>query len=152
MNILIDTKEKIPYTFSSFATSAEFIHTNVHTGDYTIKGLEDIICIERKKNVAELAGNVTQPRFIKELKRMSEIKHSFLLLEFSYFDIDIYPEGSDLPKKVRRKLKIKGPYIMSFLANIPFQYGVHIYMCGNRDYAEHTTYKLLEKAYKHYGN
>ena len=158
MKILIDTKEQLPYDFSSCITASEvlstsgksFIHENVKTGDYTIRGMEDIICIERKKSVAELAGNSTEARFKRELERMSKIKHSFLVLEFSYFDIDIYPEGSDIPKSKWKKLKIKGPFIMGFLASIQLEYGINVLMCGNRRYAEFNTYKLLERVWKKY--
>ena len=152
MEILIDTKEQLPYDFSSciMASSNTLIHENVKTGDYTVRGMDDLICIERKKSVAELAGNSTEARFKRELERMSKIKHSFLMLEFSYFDIDIYPEGSDIPKSKWKKLKIKGPFIMGFLASIQLEYGINVLMCGNRDYAEFNTYKLLEKTWKKY--
>lgn len=43
----------------------------------------DELCIERKNSVSELAGNIKEKdeRFFKELNRMINIKHCYLLIE-----------------------------------------------------------------------
>lgn len=48
----------------------------------------DEICIERKNSVNELAGNIKEKdeRFFKELNRMINIKHTYLLIEDDKMD------------------------------------------------------------------
>lgn len=56
-------------------------------GDYTIKGYEDIIRIERKMGFAELFGNMTpldhKERFEREMEKLRDIKHKYILVETS---------------------------------------------------------------------
>lgn len=48
----------------------------------------DELCVERKNSVDELAGNIKErdERFFKELNRMINIKHCYLLIEDSRLD------------------------------------------------------------------
>lgn len=146
MKILVDTREKIPWTFAS--TQSEVEKRKLDTGDYTLEGLEDVLCIERKKSVAELAGNVTDGRFTKELLRISSFKYAFLILEFDYRHIDMFPEGSDIPKYLKKKVRVKGNFIIKRLSNIAIDYGIHILPCTNTQYAEHVAYSLMKRVYE----
>ncbi len=52
------------------------------TGDYSIVGYEDILCIERKESYAELWGNYAErDRFQDQMQRMSTIKHRLVIIE-----------------------------------------------------------------------
>jgi len=62
--------------------------SNLDTGDYTIKGYEDIFVIERKNDLSELWVNYGEPRdedglnrFEREMKRMLAIKYRFIIVE-----------------------------------------------------------------------
>ncbi len=145
MQIIIDTREKYPWLFES--TSASVISQKLDTGDYSIEGLEDLLCIERKRNVAELAGNITTARFKNELERMSQFKYKFLILEFDYRHIDDFPAGSDIPRRVRHKLKVKGPFIIKFLSSIMCDYHINVLLCSNTKYAEHIAYSIIREVY-----
>ena len=145
MQIIVDTREKYPWGFES--TSASIISQKLDTGDYTIEGMENLLCIERKRTVAELAGNITKARFKDELERMAEFKYKFLILEFDYRHIDDFPEGSEIPKRIRYKLKVKGPFIIRFLSNIMCQYNIHVLPCGNTQYAEYVAYGIMKEIY-----
>lgn len=48
----------------------------------------DELCIERKKSIGELAGNIKEKdeRFFKELNRMINIKNTYLLIENNCVD------------------------------------------------------------------
>ena len=81
MRIIVDTKEKIPWKFDQLY-NVEVMYRHLITGDYSIDGYENVLCIERKKSVLEIAVNITQKRFWNELVRMSKIKHRFIILEF----------------------------------------------------------------------
>src|SRR5690606_29560670 len=55
------------------------------TGDYSIMGLEDKLCIERKNGFSELFGNYSpkdhRERFEREMERMMEVPHRYILIE-----------------------------------------------------------------------
>ena len=60
--IIKDTREKQGYTFQPSKTQYHvckgMVSRKLDTGDYSLEGLEDKICIERKASVVELANNV----------------------------------------------------------------------------------------------
>ena len=75
MRILIDSREKKPW---HFAGHQHFVAT-LQTGDYSLDGhATNGICIERKQDVAEIAGNLSDPeklrRFSAEFLRMSTFR------------------------------------------------------------------------------
>ena len=143
-NIIVDTREQTPWTFSS-ASVGEIKHQKLDTGDYSIEGLEDVLCIERKKSVAEIAGNVTDKRFTRELERMAKFRFKFLILEFDYYSIDIFPQGSGIPKPQQAKIKISGSYIMKVLSEIQTKYDIHVVTCMNDKYAEHVAINIMKR-------
>jgi len=147
MHIIIDTREKKPWFFSGVETT----RAKLDTGDYSLAGLEDKLCIERKQNVSELAENVCQARFEKELKRMEEIPHSFLILEFSIDDIMAYPQGSNVPKRMWSKLKTKGPFIMRRISELCIEHDVNVIFAGDVDNAAMFSMKLMKRITEKYG-
>ena len=102
--IIKDTREQDGYTFESsssrYHTCNGMISRKLDTGDYSIEGLEDKLCIERKASVVEFANNVghDQVRFLKEIERMKDFRYKFLVLEFSLTDLMKFPEGSSIPE------------------------------------------------------
>lgn len=108
------------------------IERKLDTGDYSIDGLEDILCIERKASVSEIAANLVDKRFDRELDRMESFKHKFLILEFSVEDIKKYPEGSEVPKKAWSSLRVKGNFIIKRLAEIQVNRKIPVVPCGDK--------------------
>ena len=106
--IIIDTREQQPWTFSSYVTASQ----KLDTGDYSIEGLEHLLCIERKKSASEFANNIIESRFKDVIMRMSNMKYSFLLLEFDLEDLLVYPIGSTVPKKMWDKIKISPAFLV----------------------------------------
>lgn len=145
--IIIDSREKRPYTFET-----PYEVCKLDTGDYSLRGYEAVFTVDRKATVSELAGNLTTKRFKNELERMAKIPHSFLLLEFSFDDILRFPYGSDIPRKRWRYLKVKAPFIISALSTISIKYGVHVIYAGNRDNARDILLNLLKNFGRQNGN
>lgn len=139
--ILVDTREKNPYVFDE-----ETLTVKLDTGDYTLKGYEGLLAVDRKASVSELAHNLIEPRFKAELERLSQIKHSYLLLEFSLEDVVRYPVGSDIPKRRWRFIRIKPSFILSALSKITIKYGVHVILAGNRSNAKNMLDHILKHA------
>lgn len=145
--IKIDTREKVGmWGWDDYETEI----CTIKTGDYTIESLEDKLVLERKKTVSELAGNVTKPRFLAEIKRMEEYAHRFLILEFSVDDLMMFPVGSDIPKRKWNDIRIRGPYILSFLTNIQLYSGVNVIFAGDKDNAEMIALNIMQKVYAKY--
>lgn len=139
--IIVDTREQQPWTFENYATA----HKKLDTGDYSIEGLQHLLCIERKKSVSEFANNIVESRFQDVVMRMSQLKYSFLLLEFSLHDILIYPVGSTVPKKMWDKIKITPAFLMKHILELQLQHNIKVYFCGNSSNAEKMAEFILKK-------
>lgn len=132
--VIKDTREQDGYYFNKFNTCAGMIEHKLDTGDYTIQGLEDKICIERKGCVEELAVNLGQKKhaFLDEIARMSAFQHKFLILEFSLEDLIKFPDETRIPIKNKASLKITGKYMLKCLFEFELYNDVHILFCGNK--------------------
>lgn len=145
--IIVDTREQYAYEFGYHTTSRE----KLDTGDYSIKGLEDIVTIERKQSVSEIANNITTPRFTNELERMRPIAHKFLLCEFNLEDIFQFPVGSDIPKRLWEKLRVSNNYILKFLIEkVMLEYEVQVIFAGDSTNGEKIASRILNKIYAKY--
>ena len=84
--IIIDTREQNPLPFDDLhiagVKSIPSERGTLHTGDYSIKGLENICCWERKA-IGDLYGTVVgdHARFKRELERMRDYKYKWLVIE-----------------------------------------------------------------------
>jgi ERCC4-type nuclease len=141
--IIVDTREQKPWSFAGHATA----HSKLDTGDYSIQGLENILAIERKRNVAEIANNITEKRFKDVIDRLSKIKYSYLLLEFDMQDIMTYPIGSDIPRRLWSKIRISPAYILKHLVDLQVDHNIKILLCGSASNAEKIAFSLMRKIY-----
>ncbi len=136
----------MPWEFGFHTTSRR----KLDTGDYSIEGMEHLLCIERKRSVSEIANNITEKRFKDVLDRMNQIPHSFILLEFDLEDVYQFPIGSDIPKKLWDKMRITNKYILKYLTSIQLNYNIHIIYCGDSDNAEKMAVQLMKRVYEKY--
>lgn len=145
MLILRDTREQNPWEF----TNAEV--ASLKTGDYTIRGLEDKICVERKGCVEELAGNLGREfeRFKRELERMKAFTHRFIVCEFPFLDVATYPHSCS-SRKAREAAKISGRFLVKRLTELQVQYDVHIMFFDSRDEAVMYVESLMKRVYEQY--
>jgi len=139
--IIIDTREQQPWRFEQYVTA----NRKLDTGDYSIEGLEDILCIERKKSVCEIANNITESRFIDVVERMSVYKYAFLLLEFNLEQVLNYPVGSNLPRKLWDKVKISPAFIVKHILELQLNHNIKIIFCGSASDAEKMAEYILKK-------
>lgn len=146
--IIVDTREQKPWTFDEYATA----HHKLDTGDYSIEGLQDIVAIERKRNVAEVANNITESRFQDVIDRLKQIKYPFVLLEFNLDDVMRYPIGSTIPKKLWSKIRITPNFIIKHLLDLELEHNIKIIFCGNPSNAEKMALNILKRIYKKENN
>lgn len=131
--ILRDTREKQGWDFPRDTLCLGVEDTALKTGDYTIKNYEDLICIERKKCVSEIAANIGKykKRFEAEMRRIEKIRHRYIICEFSLQDIIDYPKNSNIPKSRRDNMVISGKYVLKCLIEYQLEYGVQVIFCDN---------------------
>lgn len=142
--IIIDTREQKPWEFSNHATA----NHKLDTGDYSIQGLENILAIERKRNISEFANNITESRFIDVVDRLSKTKYSFILFEFDMKDVMNYPIGSNIPKRLWNKIRISPAFIIKHIVDLQVEHNIKIIFCGNSTNAEKIALSLMRKIYK----
>lgn len=148
-NVIRDTQEKKNFwTFANYAEVEQVIDCHLPTGDYTIEGLEDNLCIERKHNISELAKNITEARFERELKRMQDFYYPYLILEFGLDDVYNYPFVDSVHPIAKKKAKIRGPYIFKKLAEMTADYQIHLIPCGHPKYAENMVISIMKRVYE----
>ena len=144
MKIIVDTREKHPWTFES-CTGIEIAYNKLDTGDYALEGYLDKCCIERKETVSELAGNITKQRFWNEMNRMKVFKWKFLVLEFGLQHIIDFPDNLSLKPSIRKKIQIRGPFIIRELTRIQTEYDIHVLYCHHRIYAEKQVISIFKR-------
>lgn len=123
--IVRDSREQQGWEFDNMVIKG------LKTGDYSLEGYEKTFVIERKGSVKEFYSNLIQDRFENELKRLEEYEFPFILLEFDFDKLMLFPEGSGIPRYVWPKLKIKPKYLIRRLAELQTQYKTKILFVGN---------------------
>jgi ERCC4-type nuclease len=85
LTAIVDTREQKPWHLNMKMEKAALA-----TGDYTIKGLESYVCVERK-SLSDLVMCVgrERERFEKEMQRMLAYQRRYLVVEATWEDIEI---------------------------------------------------------------
>jgi len=154
--VIKDSREQDGFTFEAFNgryTSCDgMIVEKLDTGDYSIKGLEDKLCIERKGRLSELAINLGKDkrRFFSEIERMKDFPFKFLVLEFSLADLMDFPEGSDIPEEKWASIKITNKYMLKMLIEFQMYDDIHVIFAGNRRNAKLVVNSILKRVNEYY--
>ena len=145
--VIKDTREQEGYHFSKYDKCEGMVERKLDTGDYSIEGLEEKICVERKASPEELATNLGQKKhaFMNEIERMKPFRHKFILLEFSLQDLVDFPEGSRIPESQKAKVKISGKYMLKMLMEFQLKHNIHVVFCGNKYNAFLTLTSLFKR-------
>ncbi len=146
MKIIRDTREKVGYWDFSFHGYEQSVSC-LKTGDYSISGYEDILCIERKKSTGEVARNigVDRVRFEAELLRMKDFKYKYLIFEFSVAQLLFYPKGSGLSREAMKKTRISPQFILKKLDEYEKEYGIEIIYAGNKEGAMEVAMEIFNE-------
>jgi|TARA_B100000085_G_scaffold171306_2_gene155916 hypothetical protein len=166
--VIKDTREQDGWFFSPYDKCSGMEVGTLHTGDYTLEGFEDIVCIERKASVSEIAMNLGKKKkaFYNEIERMRDFQFRYILLEFSASDLINYPlsllkseedkeiyrlfkeDNARLPNYKRfdvvRQTKITGRYLLKSLMEISLHYDVNVMFCDNK----HNAFMICNSIFK----
>lgn len=131
MIIIQDTREKIPWDFSMYDVEIEV--KKINAGDYTLKGFESEIVIERKRSTGELAINLGSKRatFERELERMADIKNKYFIFEFSVSDILSFPKNSGIPEYKLKYIKMNPNYMIKLIEGYYNKYNIEPVYCSD---------------------
>lgn len=154
--IKTDSREQNPWMFpvetkesqkskASMIIGSEVVGLNA--ADYTIKGFEDIIRIERKNGFGELFGNYSpkanRERFEREMDKLIDIKHKYILIETALNKDTL---GLSVPQF---KYGLPANVVFKWLIELQLQYGVHVMFVG--DCGQKTARNIFEEIIKIYG-
>jgi ERCC4-type nuclease len=149
--IIKDTREQEGYTFepssSRYHKCNGMVTRKLDTGDYSLEGLEDKVCIERKASVVEFANNIGHDsvRFGKEIERIKEFPHRFIILEFSLSDLMNFPEGSSIPEDDWDKLKVTNKFMLKKIMEYQMYDNIHVMFCDSKKNAKWTVLSILKR-------
>jgi hypothetical protein len=152
--VLVDQQEKLPYQFTGLRADARegrrplavtVKRGHLVTGDYSLeidgRSYADRIAVERK-SLEDAFGTLGQyrERFEHELARLQRLDFAAVVVEAEWDTIiRAPPERSQLrPKVVYRS-------ILAWMQRYP---KVHWVMCPGRQFAEVTTFRVLERWWK----
>lgn len=126
---IVDSREQLPLDLAPLRTES----ATLTTGDYSLKGLEHHVCIERK-SLDDLLGCVgrDRERFERELQRMLAYPVRVLLVESTWADIELGQWRS----------KVTSSQVMGSLIGWAAM-GIQVAMIGSHERAGQFTSRLL---------
>ena len=143
--IIRDTREKTGkgWNFRASADCTKMERKKLDVGDYTIKGMEHIICIERK-SIGDLWGtlgnHINYERFLREWDRAQNHKIKFLVIEGTLKDIDAGYRWS----------QVKSEVIHAKLISLQVKHNVHVIFADRTDKARAYVRRLLNKLFRYH--
>ena len=155
--IVIDTREQNPF-FKRPPKGIITVRSKLDYGDYSIKGFENLISIERKSSL-DFLSSITKERkrFKKELESLSKLERHFIVIESSLKDI-LKPQSisGTLSKKKKGTMrpfyktysKVNNESVYQTIVSISIRYNTMFYFGENRRDAEKFTLSVLLKYYK----
>ena len=145
MIIIQDTREQSPFDFSFY--DCEVAIATLKTGDYTLEGYEQIICIERKKSPSELATNLGKykERFENELERLREFKHKYIVCEFNEEELRKFPHNAKIPNRIKKYIRMNGKYMRKKLYEYEEEYDVPVIFCEDKSEAESKVIEIFQQ-------
>lgn len=131
--IVVDSREQKPFEFPEHLVEIK----SLKAGDYSVRGLETRICVERK-SFNDLFGTYTKglKRFRRQLKLMAEIDGAYLVVECTVAKVMAgHPRTS-----------VKGPLLFEMVLETCKACGVVPLFCPGREAARDVTEFLLERS------
>lgn len=142
--LLVDSREVLPYTFQGFNRIAGTIKQTLPAGDYAIAEAPDIFCVLRKR-AEEFMTAFSNPsdnrqRFMRELEPLLAVPHRFLVIEGSIQDSK---SGGLLGQYHKNGL-------IDFLDSVTARYGIQIIYTDSREEAEARVANLAAMHYAYF--
>lgn len=149
ITVIKDTREQNGFDLEFYGFNV--INRKLDIGDYSIEGMEDLLSIERKASTAEIALNFGKKtkQFDAEITRMKNIKHVYLICEFTLDTLLKFPKDSGIPKNMLSKVRINANYLVSRIRKME-QEGIKVIFCQTKEEAERKVVEIIEQTYNEY--
>jgi DNA excision repair protein ERCC-4 len=146
--VVVDNQEQLPYRFtgieqgnpSRLLVVRTITDRHLPTGDYSIQGFEDKICIERK-SFSDWVGSIggEHEREKRKAERMSSFEYAAYVIEADWETmVRKWPASSQ-----------NGPQVaLGTIAGWSVNFGVHFFLLPSRRDSELWTFKLLAMFYR----
>ena len=133
MIISVDLREKLPFTFTGFP-DVTIQKTRLVTGDYSLPGLQNKICVERK-SISDLALSLGRDRnrFFAELARARGVPAFMVVVEAPFSDLE----------SGRYKSMLNAKSAVSSVIAVMCRWSIPFHFAADRDAAERFTYNFL---------
>jgi ERCC4-type nuclease len=148
-SIVIDTREQTPWTFNqgliverfgcAFPTEA----STLDTGDYSVRGLEEQVRIERK-SLEDFVRSVTaeRERFWRELERLAEFPVRGVVIEGSIGEVEALGTA-----RCRLRSQARPQSVLASATAIWVDFGIPVCWAGHRALAEYTAAWALRRVW-----
>lgn len=145
--ILQDTKEKTPWDFTIYKDVKGQVKKGLKTGDYTVRGYESLICLERKKSTGEICTNLgtKYTQFRAEFDRMQAFELRCVICEFPAYNILDFPRNSGIPQRKWKWLRINGKFLYKRFFELSEEYAVPLYFTNNSTEAQELAIRLIRE-------
>ena len=124
--ILFDTREQKPWTLPP-QYPMKRVHLKV--GDYTIKGYESIIAIEKKSGLAELFTDLSvsyRPTFKRFLRKLAQFPIKAIVVQDSLNSGTLHRCLTELNRKSKGKMQMTEETLYYWVSEITLKYGIPI--------------------------
>jgi len=113
----------------------------IKTGDYTLAGFEDRVCVERK-TLEDLFGTLGngRERFMAEFERMAQMEYAAVVVEAHWYEI---MRPAEFRPKWVSEMNPRAVWatVFSWSQDYP---NIHWFTMGSRRIAEMATFEILE--------
>ncbi len=138
MIVIIDTREKLPFQFEK---NINTVRTKLEVGDYSLKGYEHRVAIERK-SLDDFIGSTIhdRERFKKNLSHLAGLDHKAIVVEASLKDVFMH----------RYKSKTHNQAVFGIAAAITGKWQIPVFFWENHAYAQMMVEKYLRSVWDSY--
>jgi len=123
LQILIDTREQQPWTFAAEVArgEAEVSTKCLKTGDYALRGMTEMVAVERK-SVADLWGccGKGRRRFRAQMERLAALRWPLLIVEGTVADIAGHPVRGGYRRKMTASVVVNTMHSWSMELGVPW--------------------------------
>lgn len=155
--VIIDTHEQMPFTFQGFRRDAKndrrplvvpIVHESLgdHHGDYSIRGFEDQVSIERKSmsdaHGTFLGWGERRQRFEEELEFLAGLDCAAVVIECTRGQL------LNVPARGSKSTQENGKILMRQVMAWEQDFRVPFVFCDERRLAEVYTFRLLERFFR----
>jgi ERCC4-type nuclease len=152
--IIRDSREKEGkgWNFRASANCSGIEVEKLNVGDYTIKGLEKVLMIERKTlgDLWNTLGGIDNyKRFLREMERAKNHTLKYLIVEATLAEVN---KGYSWfgPGGRKKRSKVSANNVIAKLISLEVKYGIHVIFAGRMDHARSHARSIMNKVFRYH--